>query len=65
MKKLNEKKLIIGNIIKVPYFADTKNCKKNVYKAKRKKTILEFCIIRSSRERYYISYIIHSCYKHH
>ena len=35
-KNLNEKKLIIGKIIKIPYFAKTENCKKSLKKTKIK-----------------------------
>ncbi|MBV68674.1 MAG: hypothetical protein CMJ08_02610 [Pelagibacterales bacterium] len=35
-KNLNAKKLIIGKIIKIPYFADTKNCKKGFKRTKKK-----------------------------
>ena len=38
-KKLNEKRLIIGKVIKAPYFANVKNCKK--FKNKTKKKILK------------------------
>ena len=35
-KNLNEKKLIIGKIIRVPYFAKTKNCKNSFKNTKKK-----------------------------
>ena len=36
-KNLNEKKLIVGKIIKLPYFSKPENCKKSFNKNKIKK----------------------------